>query len=137
MRAICAIVSSPWARIATAAASFSGVISLRPAALTAASSGGLAARPGALADQLAFELRQRREQVQLQAPGRRAGVDRFGQRPERDLSLLQLADQLDEMPQASAEAIEPPHHERVAGAKVVDAGVELGRRRIVPEPMSL
>ena len=110
---------------------------LRAPAKPAAGAGGFASGRRALADQLALELRQGGEQVQLQPPGGRVGVDRLGQRPERDLAFLQLADELDEVPEASAEPIQPPDDERVASAEVVEAGVELGRRRIDPEPTSL
>jgi hypothetical protein len=41
------------------------------------------------------------------------------------VSLLELGDDVDEVPQAATEAVEPPHHERVAGTHVVKARVEL------------
>ena len=89
------MVSSPCARIATAAASFSVVIDFRPSSRAPSCAGGLAACLRPLADQLALELGKRGEQVQLQPPSRRAGVNRFRERPECDLALLQLLDEID------------------------------------------
>jgi hypothetical protein len=50
-------------------------------------------------------------QLQLAVRGRR--VDRFAQRPERDVSLLELGDDVDEMPEAAAETIQPPDDQAV------------------------
>src|SRR5450755_996982 len=84
-----------------------------------------ALRPAALADQLAFELSKRGEQVQLQAAGGGRGVDAVAQRSERDLALLEVGDDVDQVAQAAAEAVQAPDHQRVAGEEVLQAGVEL------------
>src|SRR5450631_1606072 len=122
VRVICAIVSSRLSRIAVAAASSSGVMTLgrppwRPRARAAL-------RPAALEDQLALELGKRGEQVQLQAAGGGRGVDALAQRSERDLALLQSGDDVDQVPQAAAGAVQAPD-ERVAGQQLLQARVEL------------
>jgi hypothetical protein len=123
VRAICAIVSSRLSRIAVAAASSSGVMTLgrppwRPRARAAL-------RPAALEDQLAFELGKRGEQVQLQAAGGGRGVDALAQGSERDLALLQSRDDVDQVAQAAPEAVQAPDDELVAGQQLLQAGVEL------------
>jgi hypothetical protein len=44
---------------------------------------------------------------------------------KRDLALLQSRDDVDQVPQATAEAVQAPDDERVAGQQVLQAGVEL------------
>ena len=53
------------------------------------------------------------------------GVDRLAKRVKGDLSPLELGDDVDEVAQAAAETVKPPHHQRVAGAQVVRARLEL------------
>ncbi len=65
---------------------------------------------------MSLELGKRGEQVQLQAAGGGRGVDALAQRSERDLALLQSRDDVDQVPQAAAEAVQAPDDERVAGA---------------------
>lgn len=50
----------------------------------------------------------------------------LSQRAKADPPLAQLLDRLDQVLQPAAQAIEAPHDERVARAKVVNARVELG-----------
>jgi hypothetical protein len=58
--------------------------------------------------------------VQLQpAGGGGGGVDVLAQGSERDLSLLKYGDDVDEVPQAAAQAGQAPDDERVAGQEVV------------------
>ena len=88
--------------------------------------GHLTAGLRALTNQLALKFRQGGEQVQLQLAVRSRRVDRLSQRSKRDVSLLEQRNDVDQVAQAAAEAIEPLHDERVAGAQVVQAGFELG-----------
>src|SRR5436305_9553119 len=73
----------------------------------------LQARLGALADELALELGDRPEDVEHQPTRRARGVDPLRQAAKTEPALPELANQLDQMPQAPAQAIQPPHHQHV------------------------
>lgn len=88
------------------------------ASLAAALARSAQARLGALADQIALELRQGAEDVEHQHASRRGGVDVLGERAEPDASGRHLADLLDQVTHRAAESIELPDHQRVAGAKI-------------------
>ena len=100
----------------------------------------LQARLRALTDQLALELGDRAEDVEHQAPGGGRGVDPLREAAKTELPALELADQLDQMPQRAAEAIQAPHHQRVlAVAQLLERPLELRplrkrSRRGVAEP---
>ncbi len=96
------------------------------AADAAAFAGGCDAGAGPLADDLALELRERAEDVEGEPPAAGGGVDVLGQRPERDLARLELLDELDQVLEAAAEAVQAPDDERVAGLQEREALVELG-----------
>jgi len=53
-------------------------------------------------------------------------VDRLGQRPKGDATLLQFLDDADQMRQRSAEPIEFPDHQDVAFPQVGHACLEAG-----------
>ncbi len=86
--------------------------------------------PGAspLADQVPLELRQRRHHVKDQQPAGRLGIDRFRQRFELDAALLEIGDQIDQLAQGSAETIQAPDHQAIAGRQVAQGGLESGPR---------
>ena len=63
--------------------------------------------------------------MQLQAACCGGGVNRLSQRPERNVSLFEARNQIDQVAEAAAEAIQSPHHQRVTRAEVVETGVEL------------
>src|SRR5919204_1464429 len=119
------MVMSPRWRMARAAAAFSGV-SLRgrpprrPAALAISRPAWLRSRISSRSNSASAANR-----CSCSLPGGGGGVDRLAQRQERDVALLELAYHADQVVQAAAEAVQPPHHERVAVAHVVQAGVEL------------
>jgi hypothetical protein len=75
--------------------------------------------PRPLADQFALELGQRPEDVEDQLPATRRRVDLLRQALEADPRLCQGIEQLDEIRERAAEAIEPPDDERVTGATEV------------------
>ena len=106
----------------------------RTAAEPAGGLGDLPAGLGALPDELALELGQGGEDVQLQLAGRGGGVDRLAQGVEREPSLFELGDDVDQMAQAATQAVKPPDHEGVASAQVIQAASSCGRLRIVPVP---
>ena len=74
---------------------------------------------------MSLELGQGGEDVQLQLAGGGGGVDRLAQGVERDPSLFELGDDVDQMAQAATQAVEPPDHEGVASAQVIQAVLEL------------
>ena len=78
----------------------------------------------ALADQDAFELRQRRKDEERQFAGCRRGVDFLADAFEADAGIAQFADDLDEVGEGAAQAIETSHRKRVARAERLSAGVE-------------
>lgn len=74
---------------------------------------------------MSLELGQGGEDVQLQLAGRGGGVDRLAQGLERDPSLFEPGDDVDQMAQAATQAVKPPDHEGVASAQVIQAVLEL------------
>jgi hypothetical protein len=90
----------------------------RTAAVATASSCGGKPRHGALADQVALELRERAEHVEDEpaAAGRR--VDALVQRTKPDVSIAELVHGVHEVDQRAAEPVQPRHHDRVALARI-------------------
>src|SRR6476661_9116384 len=76
------------------------------------------ARVGALLDQIAFELRQRAEEMKDERAAGRGRVGVLGQAFEADPSLRQLRDRAEEMLERASEAVKPPDHAQVAGPRV-------------------
>jgi hypothetical protein len=91
---------------------------------------------GALLAQRAVKLGQRHEEMDLQPArcGRR--VDRVCQRSDRDAKFAELGEHGREMPEATAEAIQPPHDQRLAVIEALQASAELRRERSDPDPTS-
>jgi len=92
----------------------------------AALGGGRQAGAGALADELALELRERAEDVEDELPAGARGVDRLGEEAESDLSLLEELNEVDEVAEAAAQPIELPDDDGVPRAEVVEHLRELG-----------
>ena len=88
------------------------------------------ARAGAHAfcDARLLELRQRRQDVELQPPGWRGAVDPFPEADEGHTHRLQLIEQRHEMLEAAPEPIQPPHHQDIdpSAPGVLDQPVERG-----------
>src|SRR3954447_2548097 len=66
-------------------------------------------------NQRALELRQRAEDVEQQLALRGGGVDLFGQRAEGDAAVLEAGHRGEEVRQGSAEPVELPVRQAVAG----------------------
>ncbi len=79
--------------------------------------------PDPLDDPFALELSDRRQEVELQAAGRRAGVDRLAEAHEGSSESLQLVEQHDEMLETPTEAIELPDGEHVEPAALRIGGI--------------
>ena len=92
---------------------------------TACARGGEAGA-GALPDDLALELGERTEDVEVQPPAAGRRVDLLGQRLEADLAGVQLLDRVDQVLEPAAETVQAPDDERVAGLQELEALVELG-----------
>src|SRR5450755_3811045 len=71
-------------------------------------------------------VRRAPEQLELKCALRCRGDGGLGDRQEADLARFEVVDELDQMLEASAEAIEAPDDEHVAGAHVVKRASELG-----------
>jgi len=87
-------------------------------------------RLGALADQVALELRQRAEDMEDQLAAARRRVELLGQAPEADPAPLQPVQGRDQRRQGTPEPVEPPDGERVARP-------EVGQGRSQPRPLRL
>ena len=98
-------------------------------ALPATGPGGLETGAGAFADQVAFELRQRAEDVEHERATGRAGVDRLGQRAELHSPFIEYGHQVDQVLHAPTEPVELPHDDGVALAQEVEHVVEFGTVR--------
>src|SRR5574337_1663656 len=86
-------------------------------ALAAELPGDLQSGAGTLDGQLALHLGETGHHMEEEAAGRRAGVDGVGQAVELDAMLVQLSDQIDQLLDAAAQAIQLPDHERVTLAQ--------------------
>ena len=75
----------------------------------------------AFSDQRPLELRQRAEDVEDELPGAGVSIDRFLQAAQPDALRAQGLGVGDEVLQRTAQPVEAPHHQRVAGT-------ELGQR---------
>ena len=74
---------------------------------------------GPLCDQAALELGDGAEDVEHELAGGGRGVDLLLEGDEGDLALLQLLDDLEQLAQRSAEAIEAHDHDGIALAGIV------------------
>jgi hypothetical protein len=70
----------------------------------------------ALLDQRPLELRECPDDVKQQLALRHGGVDLFGERAESETALLQIRYRGQQMRQGSAEPIQLPDHQAIAGA---------------------
>ena len=68
----------------------------------------------ALADQVAFELGQGREDVEHQLAARGGGVDRLLEAAEPDFAVGQAGDGVDQVAQGAAQSVELPDDQSVA-----------------------
>jgi len=66
---------------------------------------------------------------ELSAGGPR--VDLLGERGEADSARLEVLGQSDEVAEASAQTVQPPHNQRIAVAQRLQAGLELWARRVL------
>jgi hypothetical protein len=114
-----------------------GVEHRRAAAVAAASPGGYQPGGGALAHQVAFELGQGGEDVEDKLAAGGGGVDRLLERPEPDAALSQAGDDVDQMAQGAAEAVEFPDDQGVAGPELVEDLGEDGRSVRAPLAVSV
>jgi hypothetical protein len=85
-----------------------------------------ASRPalGPLADDVPLELGQGREDVEDQFPAAGRRIDTFLEAPEADSPFLELPHSLDEVPDATAQAVELPDHECVPLPEVREGLIE-------------
>src|SRR5512142_710882 len=83
--------------------------------------------PGALPDQVAFELSERAEDVEDQLAAAGGGIDLLLQRLEADPPLLKQGDGVDEVAQRAAQPVQPPDDEGVARAHVRQGFLSPGR----------
>src|SRR4051812_26018914 len=86
---------------------------LAPAALASSGSSRGKSCLGALADEVALELRKSTEDVEDELPAAGRGVDLFGGALEADALAVKLCDRLDEVLHGSSEAVPGPHYRRV------------------------
>lgn len=106
-----------------------GVEFRRSAAVASACPGCLESGLGAFADEVAFEFGDAGEDMEDELSAGCGGVDAFGEAGELDLEFVQAVDQVDEVLDAAAEAVEFPDDDLVAGAQLVDHALELGAVR--------
>ena len=81
---------------------------------------------GPFPDQLSFEFRQSREEREDQLSGRRR-VDAgplAAERPDPDVSVVEVLHQVDEMAEIATEAIEPPDDDHVSLPRRLEEGGE-------------
>ncbi len=109
-----------------ATASFSAVIldgrpPLRPRARAAARPAIVRSRINARSNSASAP---NKVEDELAASG--AGVDPFGERAEADLPLLKVGDDLDQVAQTAPEPVEPPDHDGVTLAEMVEHPGKLG-----------
>jgi hypothetical protein len=88
--------------------------------------GGGQPRGGAFANEVAFELRQGREDVEDELAAGGGGVDCLLQAPESDPALSQSSDGVDQVAERPAEAVELPHNQGVTRPQLVQELLENG-----------
>jgi hypothetical protein len=89
------------------------------AAVATPSPGSCQSSQGTLPNEVRFELGQRAEKVEDQAPGGAGGVDPLVEAAEADAPLLEGGDDVDELPHGSGQAVESPSDQGVARSEVV------------------
>src|SRR4051794_15763398 len=89
-----------------------------PAAPASPASGRGKPGLGALADDVALELRKGAEDVEDELPAAGRGVDLLGEALEADAAAVKLCDGLDKVLEGAAEAIQAPHHKGVPFPRV-------------------
>src|SRR5215210_5885271 len=87
--------------------------SFAPAAPASAGSGRGKPGLGALADDVALELRKGTEDVEDELPAAGRGVDLLGEALEADALAVKLPDRLNQMREGAAEAIQAPYNKGV------------------------
>jgi hypothetical protein len=97
--------------------SFIFVQRFRPAAVPPPGPCRLQTRLRPLSDEVALEFRQGGEEVEGELPARRGGVNRFLEAFELDALRFQGVHPADQVFEGAAQAVEPPHHKRVAPAQ--------------------
>ena len=90
---------------------------LGPPPFATPGTGGSQARLGALAGQGAFELGQRREQVEGELAVDGGGGGALGQAVQLDAAVLQLPGQRDQVRHGASQPVQAPDHELVASAR--------------------
>lgn len=80
-------------------------------------------RKGSLPDEVALELGKGPEEVKDELPRRAGRVHLLRQALKSNLPPLQVAHRVDEVSQRPAEAVQPPDHQRVTGAELLQEGV--------------
>lgn len=100
---------------------FSGGQCPWPAAFAAPRSGSGEAGLGALADDVAFELGQRPEDMEDELPAGGGRIDVLGDALEPDLPVCQSPDRFDEVGEGAAQPIQAPDDERIACPDVVES----------------
>ena len=103
-----------------------GIERLGSASDAATRASGAETGQGAFADQIAFKLRQRAEDMkdQLSAGGR--GVDLLGERLKTDPTLVERADGFEKMGEGTAQPIQAPDDEHVTGPELLQGLVQTG-----------
>lgn len=96
-----------------------------PAALAAACPGCLDTGSGPLPDSLAFVFCKSRDDVKVELPTCRRGVDRLGERSEPDSLLLELGNKIVQFPHVPSKPIKTRHHEGVALTQNIEGCGEL------------
>jgi hypothetical protein len=110
---------------------FLGVEFLRPTTVAATRPRSLEAGERALADQIALEFSKRAEYMEHELSAGGPRVDLLGERGEADSARLEVVGQSDEIAEASAQTVQPPHNQRIAFAQRLQAGLELWVRRVL------
>jgi hypothetical protein len=71
-----------------------------------------------LPDDIPLELSERSEDMEDEFASRRGGIDRFGDRFEADLPVVEACDRLDEVLEGPAEPVKAPYDQGVASKNV-------------------
>lgn len=87
-------------------------------------------RPSALADKLALEFGQCRHKMEDEPSSGRTGVETLGERANAHAACGQNLNEANKMHQRAAEAIEPPHDQRIAAFKHGQRSIETRARML-------